>query len=188
MRKIFTFVALALFSVMSWATVNITVNPNVIDFGTVNLNANGEAESDWASATLTWSGLQPYCSVFVDTLNAPDPGACEFSISSTEGGDFWYGGDEWNEPADPTVWVMFYAIAPGEYSVRYSFYSYEDEDWEVKSQGTELLVKVKVQALGTDVENVQGDKVQCTKALRNGRVLIRRNGETYFITGERVND
>ena len=26
------------------------------------------------------------------------------------------------------------------------------------------------------------------KIIRNGRVLIRRNGETYFITGERVND
>lgn len=39
---------------------------------------------------------------------------------------------------------------------------------------------------GTDVENVQGDKVQCTKILRDGQVLIIRNGETYTITGAKV--
>lgn len=185
MRKIFTFVALALFSVMSWATVNITVNPNMIDFGTINLNANGEAESDWASATLTWSGLQPYCGVFVDTLNAPDPGACEFSISSTEGGDFWYGGDEWNEPTGPTVWVKFYAIEPGNYEVTYSFYSFEDEDWTIKSQGVTLTVRAAVRALGTGIDEAEAE-MKAEKMVRNGQVLIMRNGTLYDMNGRQV--
>lgn len=185
MRKFFTFVALALFSVMSWATVNITVNPNVIDFGTINLNANGEAESDWASATLTWSGLQPYCGVFVDTLNAPDPGACEFSISSTEGGDFWYGGDEWNEPTGPTVWVKFYAIEPGNYEVTYSFYSFEDEDWTIKSQGVTLTVRAAVRALGTGIDEAEAE-MKAEKMVRNGQVLIMRNGVLYDMNGRQV--
>ena len=60
MKKIFTILALAMISVMSWATVSITVTPNVIDFGTVYLDENGEADSDWKQAILTWSGLIPY--------------------------------------------------------------------------------------------------------------------------------
>ena len=36
------------------------------------------------------------------------------------------------------------------------------------------------------VENVQGDKVQGTKELRDGQIIIRRNGEEYNIMGTRL--
>lgn len=36
------------------------------------------------------------------------------------------------------------------------------------------------------IEDVQGDKVQCTKVLRNGVLYILRNGETYTATGQEV--
>ena len=36
------------------------------------------------------------------------------------------------------------------------------------------------------IEDVQGDKVQCTKVIRDGQVLIIRNGETYTLRGEKV--
>ena len=38
----------------------------------------------------------------------------------------------------------------------------------------------------TDVENVQGDKVQCTKVLENGKIIIIRNGEKYTINGKQL--
>ena len=38
----------------------------------------------------------------------------------------------------------------------------------------------------TAVENVQGDKVQSTKVLRNGQMLIYRGGRTYDVTGRVV--
>lgn len=38
----------------------------------------------------------------------------------------------------------------------------------------------------TDVENVQGDKVQCTKVLENGKIIIIRNGEKYTIDGKQL--
>ena len=38
----------------------------------------------------------------------------------------------------------------------------------------------------TGVNNVQSDKGQSTKALRDGRVLIERNGETYNIEGKKL--
>jgi len=36
------------------------------------------------------------------------------------------------------------------------------------------------------IEDVQGDKVQCTKLLRNGILYILRNGDTYTATGSEV--
>ena len=119
MKKFFTILALAMVSVMGWAAVSISVNPNVIDFGTVNLDENGEADSNWSKAVLSWSGLIPYCSVFVDTLEAPAATAgVEFRITSDDGvdydSDYWYGGDAYNPPTSPNVWVKFYAIEAGQ--------------------------------------------------------------------------
>jgi len=195
MKKIYMIVALAMISAMSWATPSITVSPNVIDFGTVYLDGNGEADSDWQKAVLSWSGLIEYCSVFVDTLEAPGVDAgVEFRITSDDGvdydSDYWYGGDAWNEPTSPNVWVKFYAIEAGEYSVKYGFYSFEDEDWEIKSDYTEFLVKVKVidpndPGTPTGVVNMR-TKVEAQKVLRNGQVLIIRNGETYSVIGAKV--
>ena len=109
MKKFFTILALAMASVWSLAKVNISVAPNVIDFGTVNLDANGEYTSDWEQAILSWSGLIPYCSVYVDTVDAPAATAgVEFYISSDDDSDYWYGGDEWNPATNPNVWVAFY--------------------------------------------------------------------------------
>jgi hypothetical protein len=193
MKKIYLIVALAMISVMSWATVSVSVNPNVIDFGTVNLDENGEADSNWSQAVLSWSGLIEYCSVFVDTLNAPAATAgVEFRITSDDGtddydSDYWYGGDAYTDPTSPNVWVKFYAIEAGQYSVKYGFYSFEDEDWSIKSNYAELLVKVNVLPHGetTGVENAKAE-VKATKMVHNGQMLIMRNGVMYDMNGCRI--
>ena len=41
---------------------------------------------------------------------------------------------------------------------------------------------------GTGLENVESQEVQTSKILRNGQVLIIRNGETYDLNGRRVNE
>ena len=191
MKKILLFAAL-LVSAMSWAAVSITVTPNVIDFGTIELNDEGEAEAN-TTATLTWSGVADYCSVFVDTIGAPAAGAdYEFWATKSDGTDFWYcATGAWaGEPDDPTVYVGVYAIAPGEYSIKYNFYSYATEDdWYAetnKAGNAELIVKAKVVAKGaTDVENVQATE-KARKVVRNGQVYILRNGELYNAIGAKV--
>ena len=35
-----------------------------------------------------------------------------------------------------------------------------------------------------DIENVQGDEVQCTKVIKNGQVFILRGDKTYTLTGQ----
>ena len=175
-------------NVMSWGEVNITVTPSVIDFGTLVLDANGEVEAN-ATATLTWSGLIEYCSVFVDTIGKPAPGAdYEFWALSVDAGDYWYGGDAWTAPTDPTVMVGFYGldVAPGDYSIKYKFYSYNTaEDWgneENKAYKAELTLKAKVVDTATAIDETQA-KVESRKELRNGQVLIMRNGNIYDVHG-----
>jgi hypothetical protein len=130
--------------------------------------------------------------VFVDTLEAPAATAgVEFRITSDDGvdydSDYWYGGDAYNPPTSPNVWVKFYAIEAGQYSVKYGFYSYEDEDWEIKSSYAELVVKVSVLPYGetTGVENTEVE-TKAQKVLRNGQILILRGDAVYTITGVRV--
>ena len=181
MKKILLFAAL-LVSAMSWAEVQITITPNVIDFGTIELNDQGEAEVD-SVAKLTWSGIAAYGSVYVDTLGVYATDDYEFWAVKSDGDDFWYCGDMYNPADDPTVYVGIYAIAPGEYSIKYSFYSFIDDDWTVKSQGAELTLKAKVvKKSATGLDGV-ASKIERRKIMRDGQMLIIRNGETYSATG-----
>ena len=47
-------------------------------------------------------------------------------------------------------------------------------------------VKVTKKPVGTGIEDVQSDDVQCTKVLRDGVIYIRRDGKEYTITGLEV--
>jgi hypothetical protein len=46
--------------------------------------------------------------------------------------------------------------------------------------------KWAVPAIGTDIENVQSDDVQCTKVVRNGHIFIIRGDKVYTVTGQEV--
>ena len=45
---------------------------------------------------------------------------------------------------------------------------------------------VKCNELPTGVEDVQSDNIPCTKVLRNGRILILRDGKSFNVLGIRV--
>jgi hypothetical protein len=185
MKKIYMILALVMISVWSWAEVSITVNPKVIDFGTVNLNEKGEAEpDDYALAELDYTLAQWVYNVCIDTVGVQDPN-CEFSAVADSGKDFWY--DSGYSDKETTVWVSFYAIAEGDYQIKYHFYSWEDYNWEKKVYGDELTVKVKVLPYGetTGLESREA-KVESRKIIRNGQLEIIRNGERYSLTGTQI--
>jgi hypothetical protein len=46
--------------------------------------------------------------------------------------------------------------------------------------------KWAVPAIGTGIENVQSDDVQCTKVVRNGHIFIIRGDKVYTVTGQEV--
>ena len=49
-----------------------------------------------------------------------------------------------------------------------------------------ISVTLSLSHTATEVSNVQSDKGQSTKVLRNGQLFIERNGETYTIEGKRL--
>ena len=53
---------------------------------------------------------------------------------------------------------------------------------DLKIYNVQALIQVKSEG----VKNVQGDKVQSTKVIRNGQLLIERNGRTYNANGIEV--
>ena len=63
-----------------------------------------------------------------------------------------------------------------------------DHGLVIRGQGYHLTsIVIGKPKSATGVENVQSDKVQSTKILRNGQVLIIREGKTYNTLGQPVN-
>ena len=58
------------------------------------------------------------------------------------------------------------------------------DNWNPYSNG--LSVRLVREVWGEGIEDVQGDKAQSTKVIRDGVLLIERNGKTYNATGVEV--
>lgn len=73
--------------------------------------------------------------------------------------------------------------AAGSYTTKLHFYSYEKDSKEQLSIDEYVTIRVNV-SLPTDVENVEDDmRCDVTKLLRNGQLVIRRNGQNYNTLG-----
>ena len=61
---------------------------------------------------------------------------------------------------------------------------YETNDCNMGHDASYQIWVKRTTPLPTDVEDLQGNKLQCTKELRDGKLLIRVNGKVYDITGK----
>ena len=74
------------------------------------------------------------------------------------------------------------ATEAGTYTVYYKVFG-DANHTDIEAQTLEVVVEVEDH---TDIDQVQGDKVQSTKVLRNGMLFIERNGKTYSIVGTEI--
>ena len=75
----------------------------------------------------------------------------------------------------------------GNYSTKLHFYSYKVDSKEELAIDEYVTIRVNVSSVSTDVEEI-GDEVrgnEARKILRDGRLIIVRNGEEYSVIGER---
>ena len=74
----------------------------------------------------------------------------------------------------------------GNYSTKLHFYSYEVGSKEELAIDEYVTIRVNVSSVSTDVENIddEANSTEARKILRNGQLLILRNGVTYSATGE----
>ena len=62
----------------------------------------------------------------------------------------------------------------------------DDQKALVTNYDVLLAAEAAYSAIPTGIDDVQGYSIRTTKVLRNGQVLILRNGETYTVTGQMV--
>ncbi|MBR5854079.1 MAG: Ig domain-containing protein [Paludibacteraceae bacterium] len=76
----------------------------------------------------------------------------------------------------------------GSYATKLHFYSYEVDSKEELSIDEYVTIRVNVSSVSTDVENIgdaeKGDEAR--KVIRDGQLLILRNGEAYSVLGNRL--
>ncbi len=144
MKKIFLFAALALLSVTGRTEVSITVTPDNVDFGTVNMyEYQNEGVEDSITINVSYSGLQPYCGVVFEDDQMPEEHAA-FWISGTNVNEWIYGGDAYTPAEGQGLQLHYYAEQAGTYTGRIRFYSYTDADWEIESESVYLTIKLVV--------------------------------------------
>ena len=182
MKKFFTILALAMISVTSWAAVNITVSPNNVDFGTVSIKGKTSVEGS-ATINVTYSGLQPYCSVYFEDDEMPESGAI-FSLEGTNTAGVIYGGDQYNAAEGDGLTLRYYAEAAGTYTGRIRFYSYTDAGWTIKSDYVYLNITLVVSGDAQVATTTPYERIQTTSGLSVGDTVIFVNEAAGAVSGE----
>lgn len=166
MKKIFLLLTLAMVSVMSWAAVSITVSPNNVDFGTVSIKGLTEVE-DSVAVSVGWSGLQEYCGIWTETTNEPAED-CAFWASP----DYLYATDPWHSISNPYEFMVhYYATKAGTYSAKIHFFTYSDENWEVRE---EKVINVSIVVSGDAVLPTTStyQRLNSTGDLQSGDTIV----------------
>ena len=167
MKKIFTLLTLAMISVVSFAA---TIGaPASIDFGTHNLYGH-EDLMDSLELTLNPVGISDY-GIGVEVIDDAE-------------GIFWTS-DTWLYANGTPDWhgvekakVYFYAIEEGEFTATLRLTDCQTNEYE------DVALSVKVVNQATGIDAIKEDRVQSSKELRDGKLIIRRNGESYSIDGK----
>lgn len=170
MKKFFTILALAMISVTSWAAVSITVTPDNVDFGTVSIKGKTSVEGS-ATINVTYSGLQPYCSVYFEDDEMPESGAI-FSLEGTNTAGVIYGGDQYNPAEGQGLQLHYYADKAGTYTGRIRFYSYTDAEWTIKSDYVYLNIKLVVSGDAEIATTSTYQRLNSTGDLQSGDTVV----------------
>ena len=182
MKKFFLLLTLAMISVTSWAAVNITVTPDNVDFGTVSIKGKTSVEGS-ATINVTYSGLQPYCSVYFEDDEMPETGAI-FSLEGTNTAGVIYGGDQYNPAEGQGLQLHYYADKAGTYTGRIRFYSYSDAEWTIKSDYVYLNITLVVSGDAQVATTTPYERIQTTSGLSVGDTVIFVNEAAGAVSGE----
>lgn len=170
MKRIASFLALILFSAFTFAAVNITVNPNNVDFGEVSIKGKTSVEGS-TTIDVTYSGLQASCGVVFEDDVMPSDGAI-FWLDGTNTAGWIYGGDQYNPAEGNGLTLHYYAEAAGTYTGKIRFYSYTDADWEVKSEYVYLTIKLTVTDEAIVPKTIPFERIETTSGLKDGDTIV----------------
>jgi len=117
--------------------------------------------------TVGWSGLQEYCGIWTETTNEPAED-CAFWASP----DYLYATDPWHSVSNPYEFMVhYYATKAGTYSAKIHFFTYSDENWEVRE---EKVINVSIVVSGDAVLPTTStyERLNSTGDLQSGDTIV----------------
>ena len=181
MKKLYLLTALLLASAIGFAA-SITVSPSTVDFGSVSIKGKTSVEGS-ATINVTYSGLQPYGSVYFEDDEMPESGAI-FSLEGTNTPGVIYGGDQYNAAEGEGLTLRYYAEAAGTYTGKIRFYSYTDANWTVKSDYVYLNIKLVVTDDAIVAKTTPFVRVNTTNDLKEGDVVVFVSENDAAVSGQ----
>ncbi|MBR0310172.1 MAG: Ig-like domain-containing protein [Paludibacteraceae bacterium] len=181
MKKFLSFVALLLIGVTSFAAVQINVSPSSVDFGSVSIKGKTSVEGT-ATINVSYSGLQPYCSVYFEDDEMPESGAI-FSLEGTKTAGVIYSGDQYTAAEGTGLTLNYYAEAAGTYIGKIRFYSYTDADWTIKSEYVYLTIKLVVTGDAVVAQTTPFERVNTTADLTDGDEVVFVSESSSAVSG-----
>ena len=172
MKKIGSFLALILFSAMSFAA-SITVNPTSIDFGEVSIKGKSYVQGE-TTLHLSWN-LPLYSQVEVETLNQPALN-CGFSVEGNKTTYIWTGSGESYDPIITSydLPVSFTAQAAGNYSCQIHIYVYDPDnttDYVIIAEKT-VTASVVVTNEAIVAKTIPFERVNSLSELKNNDTIV----------------
>lgn len=170
MKKIFTLVALAMISVMSWAEAWISVNPSPIDFGTISIKGQilpmgGEIPLVVTFGGLTTEGTSVWAEISEGELDT-DTNPNGFYVSNP---DFVYLGYGEKMLTSCTFNIGYQVQAAGTFTGKVHLYSY-DTNWEQVDKYVNITITATDDAMAE--QTTPFERLNSTSDLKAGDTVV----------------
>ncbi len=180
MKKIFTILALAMISAVSWAA-SITVNPTSVDFGTVSIKGQSLPAYGSQTITVTWSGLTTegtsmYAEISEGVLDeGTNPNG--FYVGDPDYVYLGYGG---NMLSSCQFQIGYGVVAAGTYTGKLHLYAY-DVNWTEVHKYVDITITVTNDA---DVaQTIPFERIESTSGLSVGDTILFVNEDAGAVNG-----
>lgn len=171
MKRIASFLALILFSAMSFAAVNITVNPTSIDFGEVSIKGKSSVQGE-TTLHVAWENMPLWSQVYI-AVKAQPAANCAFKVDG--GYDTTYIWTGSGDTYDPIIYsydcpITYYADHAGDYSCQIIVYA-EDPDYTRVAEKT-INVTLKVTNDAVVPKTIPFERIETTSGLKDGDTIV----------------
>ena len=171
MKRIASFLALILFSAFTFAAVNITVNPNNVDFGEVSIKGKRYVQGE-TTLHVAWENMPLWSQVYI-AVKAQPAANCAFKVDG--GYDTTYIWTGSGDTYDPIIYsydcpITYYADHAGDYSCQIIVYA-EDPDYTRVAEKT-INVTLKVTNDAVVPKTIPFERVNSLSELKNNDTIV----------------
>ncbi len=171
MKRISSFLALILFSAFTFAAVNITVNPNNVDFGEVSIKGKRYVQGE-TTLHVAWENMPLWSQVYI-AVKAQPAANCAFKVDG--GYDTTYIWTGSGDTYDPIIYsydcpITYYADHAGDYSCQIIVYA-EDPDYTRVAEKT-INVTLKVTNDAVVPKTIPFERVNSLSELKNNDTIV----------------